>query len=269
MQKIKANHRTDNGSKIIMVLISAYLILPLLLTFLYSLFTQWNDILPAGFTLKYYAALFSDANFILPFLRTVVISISSVAICIIIVLLATYVVTVIHPSWQRIMQIICTIPYALQGIILGISVLALYSGMPLPFSNRIIMLIGTYCILILPYIYRGIQNSLNTVNAAQLIDAAQLLGLSRMGAYFKVVVPNIMKGIKVSAMLAISILFGDFVVVNIIGGSYFQTAQMYLYKVMFQSGQMSSAIIVLLFAITLIISGSVFLNNKNKMEKEK
>lgn len=269
MRKIKAEQRTNPGSRIIMVLISFYLILPLFLTFLYSLFTQWNDILPTGFTLRYYAALFTDADFILPFLRTVVISVSSVVICIIIVLLATYVVAIVHPSWKRMMQIICTIPYALQGIILGISVLALYTGMPLPFSNRIVMLIGTYCILILPYIYRGIQNSLNTVNAVQLIDAAQLLGLSRMGAYFRIIVPNIMKGIKVSAMLAVAILFGDFVIVNIIGGSYYQTAQMYLYKIMFQSGQMSSAIIVLLFAVTLIISGSVFLKRNSKIEKEK
>lgn len=164
------------------------------------------------------------------------------------------------------MEIVCTIPYALQGIILAISVLSLYSGLPLPFSNRILMLTGTYCVLVLPYIYRGIRNNLNAINALQLIQAAQLLGAGKLQAYLRIVVPNIRSGITVAAMLGMAILFGDFVVINIIGGSYYETVQIHLYKILFRSGQLSSAVIVVLFAVTLLISGSVFLKKRKGNE---
>lgn len=256
--------KKKNGSLVVIVLFCVYLLLPLFLTFLYSVFTQWTSLVPQGFTLQFYVQLFTSEGFLLPLLRTVIISIVPVVLCTIAMLMAMYVVVVYHPRWEKYVQIACTIPYALQGIILAISVVSLYSGMPLPFSNRILMLTGTYCVLVLPYIYRGIRNSLNTINALQLIQAAQLLGAGKLQAYLRVVVPNIRSGITVSAMLGMAILFGDFVVVNIIGGSYYETAQMHLYKIMFRSGQLSSAVIVVLFAVTLIISGSVFFKRKGK-----
>jgi putative spermidine/putrescine transport system permease protein len=250
--------RTKTSARVTIVLICLYLLLPLLLTFLYSLFRQWNGVLPQGVTPDYYARIFSDGSFLLSLARTVVISLAPVGLAVVIVLPAVYVTSVVMPEYEKVMQVLCTIPYALQGIILAISIVSLYAGAPFPFSNRVLMLVGTYCVVILPYIYRGIKNSLYAVNAKQLIESALLLGLTPFRAYIRVVVPNIIRGIKVSAMLAAALLFGDFAMVNIIGGSYFQTAQMYLYRQLFQSGQVSSAVIMILFIVTLVISGGVF-----------
>lgn len=258
------NNAARKHNAFIMILVCLYLILPLGLTFFYSVFQQWTDILPTGLTFRYYGELLRDPGFYLPILRTLLISTGPVFLCAVIMLLAMYVVVVYHPGLQKAMQIICTVPYTLQGVILAISILSLYSGLPLPFSDRIVMLICTYCVVILPYIYRGIQNSLNAIHARQLIEAATLLGCKPLNAYLRVVVPNLASGITVAAMLSVSLLFGDFVVVNIIGGSYYQTAQMYLYKMMFRSGQQTSAMIVILFALTLAISAGVLVMQQKK-----
>lgn len=243
--------------------------LPLLLTFFYSIFTKWNNVLPGGLTLRYYKKIFSDSNFLVSIGRTLVVSAIPFLLCTLIVLLALYVIVVYHPGWDRYMQLLCNIPYALQGIILAISVLSLYVSAPGPFSNRFVMVVLTYCIVILPYLYRGLKNSLDSVSAGRLIEAAQMLGASKFYAFFAVVVPNIISGISIVAMLSIAIVFGDFAIVNIIGGSYYQTAQMYLYKKLFESGQASSVIIVVMFGLTLILSGIVnVLNKKNKQSRE-
>lgn len=255
-------NKTNAGGRAVIVLICLYLILPLALTFLYSVFRQWNGLLPRGFTLEYYARAFEGGGLLVPLLRTVGVSFLAVGICTLAVLCAVYVTSVAAPRFRRVMQILCTIPYALQGIILAIGALSLYAGAPPPFGNRIFMLAGVYSVCVLPYIYRSVENSLGAVNARGLIESAQILGLTPFRAYFRVVVPGITKGIKVSVLLAVSLLFGDFVMVNIIGGSYFETAQMYLYERTFQSGQLASAIIVVLFAVTLVISGSVFIWEK-------
>lgn len=256
-----------NGSaKGIILFISLYLLIPRILTLLYSIFTEWNQMLPKGLTLRYYTEILSDRIFLVSILRTVVISAIPFIICTTIVLLALYVIVVYHPNWDKYMQMLCNIPYAIQGIILAISVLSLYISAPYPLSNRFIMVVLTYCIVILPYIYRGLKNSLDTINANRLIEAAQMLGANRFYTFFTVIVPNILSGISIAAMLSISIVFGDFAIVNIIGGSYYQTAQMYLYKKLFVSGQASSVIIVVMFGLTLILSGIVNTLKKRRVK---
>ena len=118
------------GAKIAIIVIIAYLLLPLIMTFIYSLFQEWIDIAPTGFTLAAYTELFTDPLFWKAVGRTVVISIIPIILCTVFVLLAMYVVVVYHPEWDKMIQILCTIPYAIQGVILPICVLSLYSSAP-------------------------------------------------------------------------------------------------------------------------------------------
>lgn len=246
------------GSSLILYLIIIYLLFPLVLTFFYSLFREWMSIVPTGFSLNAYVELFSDAFFWQSIARTLLISVIPIILCTVAVLLAMYVVVVYMPRLDKVMKVVCTIPYAIQGVILPIGVLGLYANAPEPFSNRILLLISTYCIVILPYMYQGVRNNLNAIHAPRLIDAAQMLGASKFYAFWKIILPNITNGIMVSVMLSLAIIFGDFVIINTLAGNYFPTGQMYLYAVMKQSGQKASAVIMVLFVVTLFISMVVF-----------
>ncbi|MDD3277312.1 MAG: ABC transporter permease subunit [Lachnospiraceae bacterium] len=247
------------GSKAIILLVIIYLMLPLVMTLVYSLFKEWIDVVPTGFSIAAYAELFGDSAFWMAIGRTIIISVLPIFLCTVFVLLTMYVIVVYHPEWDRFMQILCTIPYAIQGVILPICVLSLYTSAPKPFSDRMVMLVATYMVVILPYIYQGIKNNLTGVGAGRLIEAAQMLGASKLFAFFRVVIPNIMSGVTVSVMLAMAIVFGDFVIINTLAGGHFTTAQMYMYDVMKKSGQRTCAVIVVLFVVTLLISGGAFL----------
>ena len=147
----------------------------------------------------------------------------------------------------------------MQGIILSVSVLNMYSGSDSFLGTRIVMLVGAYCILILPYVYQGIRNGLYGVKAQTLLEAASVLGSSQINAYFRVVVPNIVPGITVACLLSMSIIVGDFVLVNTIAGSNIENAQMYLFKIMSYSSGQSSAIFIVVFIMILLITGSVLI----------
>ena len=255
--------KRKKSATVIIVILCIYLIVPLALTFLYSVFQQWNDILPSGFTTQYYQELLTDSRFLLALGRTVLISILPIFLCTVIVLLAMYVVVVYLPELDHIMQVLCMIPYAIQGIILSVSILALYVDAPEPFSNRVFMLTAAYCVMILPYMYQSVKNNLTAINAPRLLETAEILGAGKLRAFFSIIVPNILSGIVISMMLSASMVFGDFVIVNTIGGSYFETAQMYLYKILSKSGQLTSTLIVVLFLTTLLISAGI-LSIKNK-----
>ena len=95
-----------------------------------------------------------------------------------------------------------------------------------------------------------------------------MLGADRFYAFFKVVVPALINGVIISSMLSVAIVFGDFVIVNTIGGNYYFTAQMYLLRKMFISGQMTSAVIMVLFAISLVIFATVYYLKAKNQERE-
>lgn len=75
------------------------------------------------------------------------------------------------------------IPYTIQGVILSVSILSLYVGTKSILSNRLVMLVGAYCVVILPYIYQGIRNGMRAVNMTTLIEAAEMLGASKIYAF--------------------------------------------------------------------------------------
>ncbi len=257
--------KTTIGNRIFLIIISSYLLIPLLLTFVFSIFNEWTSILPENLTFKFYGEIISDALFWESLGRSVFIAILPVILCTICLLLVFYVMIVHCPKIEKYVEIVCTIPYAIQGVILAVGILSLYAGSPTILSDRFVLLIGAYCIIILPYMYRGLKNSLNTIPVIRLLEAAQMLGCTKLYAFIRVIVPNMLSGIMISMMLSISIVFGDFVIVNIIGGSYYQTASIYLYNVMAQSGQKTSAVVVFLFITTLLMSiTALYLESKTK-----
>jgi hypothetical protein len=67
------------------------------------------------------------------------------------------------------------IPYTIQGVILSVSILSLYGKSGTILGERMVMLIGAYCIIILPHIYQGIRNSMHAVNMPMLLEAAEML----------------------------------------------------------------------------------------------
>ena len=138
--------KNKTGSGAVMAAIGIYLLIPLFFTFLYSMFSEWMEIMPEGFTLKAYVEIFSDSDFWLSLGRTMLISVLPIILCTMAVLLAMYVVVVYCPGLDKYMKILCTMPYAIQGVILPISVLSLYADAPEPFGNRFFMLTSTYCL---------------------------------------------------------------------------------------------------------------------------
>ena len=202
------------SANIVMTIVIIWLLIPLAATIVYSLFEDWTGIIPKGFTLSNYELIFSDSSFLTAMYQTVLICIVPIVITIILVLLALFVVTVYFPRLEKYMQILCMIPYTIQGVILSVSILVLYAKNGSILSDRMVMLIGAYCIIILPHIYNGIRNGMRAINMNMLLEAAEMLGDSKLKAFFKVIVPNIITGITVSSLLAVSLLFAVFIILH-------------------------------------------------------
>ncbi len=245
-----------------------FLLMPLLVTILYSFSDRWVHILPEGFTLAHYGKALADRNFLMGILRGLIISAVPVGITTISVLLALYVVIVYLPAAEKIVQIFCLIPTTINGIILATSVLGTYAGTGTILANRIVMLALIYCVFILPMTYQGIRNSLYAVNTRGLLEAAEMLGYRKFHSFVTIVIPTILPGICNAALMCLSGLFGDFAIIKIIAASQFETAQSYLYRNRATETQALSAAVVILLLITLGINYAVHKSQEGQRGKQ-
>lgn len=246
-------------NRIIITVILLYLFIPLAATFLFSIAVRWQTtVLPEGFTLKWYVQMFSDSRFLMSTLRSFAASSISVLAGLLVMIPSVFVVSVYYPKLEKYLNIVVTIPFAIPGVVFAVGLIKLYSKGPLPISGTIWILVGAYFVLIMPYLYQAIRNSLETINVKLLMDAAEILHASKTQAFFRVILPNILKGVMVSALLSFSVLFGEFVITNLLVGGHYETVQVFLFSKRAESGHFTSAIVITYFTFILILSAVIF-----------
>lgn len=247
------------GGSLYLLLCGLYLLIPLVVTVIYSFTSDWTSILPRGFTLKYYATFMTDPRFWASVARSVFISVIPVLLTCVIIILALYTAVIYLPKLEKYIEMLCMVPYTINGVVLATSVLATYAGSGTIFSNRIVMLVCIYSIGCLPITFRGIRNNMYAVNLRQLIEAAEILGSSKLYAFIKVVVPCMVSGIMVSTLMCVAAVFGDFAIIRMVASAHYETAQVYLYSQRLLPIQVQSAIVTIMLIITFLITFSVLM----------
>ena len=86
--------KSEKGPVIVIILVLIYLLIPLVVSIIYSMFSNWTGILPKGFTLETYSKLIRDKEFLASLGRTIVIAIIPILLTIILVLLALFVTAI-------------------------------------------------------------------------------------------------------------------------------------------------------------------------------
>lgn len=238
-----------------MLLLMVYLLLPLLATGIYAFAQDWqNTLLPQAWTLNWFGEMFKDIRFLEALWTSLYLCLISVALSLAVMLPAVFVITIYFPRWESFMKVIVVLPYAVPGVVAAVGLIRTYSSGPFNIAGTAYLLVGAYFVVILPYMYQGIRNSLLTVNAVELLHAAELLGARRRTAFMNVILPNIWPGVIVSTLLSFSVLFGEFVLTNMLVGGHIQTIQVYLYQRMGESGHLASAIAISYFLFILVLS---------------
>lgn len=247
--------RAGLAPRTFMLLMMVYLLLPLAATGLYAFARDWqNTLLPKDWTLEWFSGMFRDSRFLEALWTSLYLCGISVALSLAVMLPAVFVITVYYPRWESFMKGIVVLPYAVPGVVAAVGLIRAYSSGPFNLSGTAYLLIGAYFVVVLPYMYQGIRNSLLSVSAVELLNAAELLGARRRTAFLTVILPNIWPGIIVSALLSFSVLFGEFVLTNMLVGGHIQTIQVYLYKRVGESGHLASAIAISYFVFILLLS---------------
>ncbi len=241
--------------KIVIILIFAYLFFPIVATLLFSVATKWTTtILPEGYTFSYYRQLFTSPEFIQSLLRTVYVSVITIALSVVLIVPSIYLTIVYYPRLERFFEILSVLPFAMPGVILAIGMIQMYSSGPIRITGTVWILIGSYFVLILPYMYQATKSGFRAINVKALTEAALMLGCGKLETFIKVILPNIIRGVVSAALISVSVLFGEFVLANLLVGDNYETLQIYLYKLQKVDGHLANALVASYFLVILLLS---------------
>ena len=243
------------GFTLLFVLFTGYMLIPLVGVFLFSVATTWFDtILPVGYTLEHFLETVNDPLFIPTVGRSLIASIATIIVSVVLMTPVVFLLHVAAPRLRPIVEFLSLLPFALPTIVLALSLIRTYSEPPVVLSGTPTLLILAYVVTGLPFMYRGLDNSLRAMDTKNLSDASATLGASRWTTLRRVILPNISTGIVAGALLVFSVSFGEFTLSSFIVGDAWKTSGVWTVAIWDDQPHKTTVMVMIGFAISWIIS---------------
>lgn len=242
------------GQKIYLVIIMAFLYLPIFYLIAYS-FNDGKTSVWKGFTMKWYTALFNDAQIMGSLKNTLIIAVLASLIATVLGTAAAIGIYNFKGGVRTAIQNVSNIPIINPEIVTGVSLMLLFTfagvmmGFEMGFWTVLLAHIG-FCT---PYVILSVTPRLRQMDSS-LYEAALDLGCSPAQAFFKVVLHELMPGILSGLLISFTYSLDDFVITYFTRGSRFQTLPIQIYTMTHQRiNPKANALSALMFVIVIAI----------------
>ncbi len=241
--------------------------LPIVVTMVYSFnssksLTNWT-----GFSFRWYGQLINDGSV----MKAVLVSITvAILATIISTVLGTLTAIGLSKSRRFVREAVLNInniPIMNPDIVTAIGLMLLFSSLAMP-RGYITMLLAhvAFCT---PFVITSVYPKARSLDPA-IADAALDLGATPFEALTKVIIPMLKDGIYAGILLAFTMSFDDFVISYFVTGNGVQNISIVVYNMTKRTNPTINAlstIVILVIAITLVISRLIPAMMKNTMRK--
>ena len=240
-----------NLKNIFIGLVFIFLYLPIIILVIYSFNESKMNILFTNFTIKWYFILFKNNNLLEAFSNTMIIAISSTIISTIIGTISAVGLNKYDFPFKNLINALIYIPIVIPEIVLGISLLSVYTLMKLELG--MLTLILSHIAFSIPYVIVSVRSTLSSLTS-QYEEAAQDLGASQIRTFFEITLPLIKPGIISGATLAFTLSLDDVVISYFTAGPSSNTLPLKIYS-MIKTGITPdvNALSSLMLIVTIII----------------
>lgn len=281
------------GSRIFMGLIFLFLYAPILLMIVFSFNAGNSNVVWQGFSLRWYEQLFRDRAIIQSVYTTLLVSVLATAIA---TAAGTFAAVGFYSMRRRtrtMLMNVNNIPMMNADIVTGVSLCMLFVAVfglwnEFAVNYRVIinffgtkyritfpeLSLGFGTMLIahitfnIPYVILSVGPKLRQMDH-NLVDAARDLGCTWMGAFFKVILPEIKSGIVSGALIAFTMSVDDFVISYFTAGSSVSTLAMEIYSMARKKVTPEiNAVSTLLFVVVLLLLVAVNLREARQAKTE-
>lgn len=259
---MRNNKILDN---IIIGIVLVFLFLPIFVLILFSFNTSQLNITFEGFTLKWYGELFKNTTLLLALKNTLIVAIVSTVVSTVIGTISAYGLYKYDFPLKKIVNRLLYIPVVIPEIVLGISLLAIYTVFKLELGMTTLIL--AHISFSIPFVIINVRNILEQMDG-NLILAANDLGASKLKTFFYVTIPSLMPGILSGAELAFTLSLDDVVISYFTAGPGSNTLPLQIYSII-KTGvtpDVNALITLMLLVIFIVLTVSVLINLR-KMKK--
>ena len=248
------------------ILVFFFLYLPILVLVVFSFNTSKMNIVFEGFTLKWYQTLLKNRSLLEAFGNTLIVSFVSTTVSTIIGTLSAYALRKYQFFGKKLIVKLLYIPIVIPEIVLGISLLSVYTLFQLDLGLGTLIL--SHIAFSIPYVIISVKSVLDQLNP-QLEDSAKDLGANPFRVFWNVTLPNLIPGITSGAMLAFTLSLDDVVISYFTAGPGSNTLPLKIYS-MIKTGITPdvNALSTIILIITLSILMFVTLKQVKRLRKE-
>lgn len=204
----------------------AFLYLPILILALYSFNDSRMNAVWAGFTFKWYAQLFNNRHVAEALANTLVIGFISTAVSTILGTTAALALHKYRYKWKGLLNGLIYLPILIPEIVMGLSLLVLFSQIHLSLGRTSIILAHiTFC---LSFVVITVGARLDGLKQ-EYEEAAGDLYARPWQCFRYITLPLIMPGITAGALIAFTLSIDDFIISFFATGPNSTTLPLYIY----------------------------------------
>lgn len=192
-----------------LILVLAFLYLPILVMFGLSFNASVSRAEWTGFTLDWYIKLFHDENIISALKVTLSVAVIATIISIVIGTLGAIGMYSMKKGWFNLLSAISNIPMTMPDIVTGVSLMLMFIFAKVPLGRT--TMIMAHIAFDTPYVLLSVLPRLQLMNP-NIYEAALDLGCKPFKALWKVILPEISPGIVTGGLLAFTMSLDDFVI---------------------------------------------------------
>ena len=232
--------------------ILAVMYVPILLVIIYSFNLSRLSSVWGGFGFAWYRELFRDRSMFEALRNSLVLALlTSFASAVLGTLGASGMARSRPSPGLKTMEYLSILPIMTPEIILGMTFLAFFSLLALPFGMLTLVIAHTaFC---MPYVYLLVRARLAGLDKSY-VEAARIMGAGDMRAFYDITLPLVLPAVISGMLIAFAMSFDDVIVSVFIAGVHTNTLPMKIYS-QIKTGvtPKTNAMCTLIFIITVIL----------------
>lgn len=250
--------------RLLLIFLILYIIVPLLMPVIFSFSVFWQDILPQGFTLRWYEAIIRRPKNYSALTASLIVAVGAVLLDTLISVPAAYALNRLETPVGRSLRSFSTVlPLIFPPVIVGTALVQAFSHPPLALTGSIFMVIIAHALIGFPFMFRNTLASFRTIDERTLSEAAASLGADLWQRLRYVIIPNVFPGVMVGALLVFAISIGEFEVTSMVAGFRAQTLPLQLFQQIRNDMRIASAISAFLVYVSVLsFLGMIYLGGR-------
>ncbi|GAA4664000.1 ABC transporter permease [Frondihabitans cladoniiphilus] len=156
--------------------------------------------------------------------NSLTITVLTVAIVLLILLPTMLLVELRYPRMRRLLEFVCILPITIPSIVLVVGFVPVYQTVAAIFGSSPWTLAFAVGIIVLPYAYRPIATNISAFDLVTLSEAARSLGGNWLTVIWRIILPNMRRGIVSAIFLTVAVVLGEYTIASFLSQNTFQTA---------------------------------------------